>query len=70
LKMRYLREAEASNSAAIDLMAKYAIHEESRAVMPYADFVAIVDEMDIVEFYQLYAEFIGAAIPKQSARRS
>lgn len=70
LKMRQLREAEGSNSAAIDLMAKYAIHEDTRAAMEYAAFVEIVDEMDVVEFYGLYAEFIGASIPNQRGRRS
>ena len=70
LKMRHIREAEGSNSAAIDLMAKYAIDAETRAAMPPERFIEIVDEMTMLEFYTLYAEFIGSSIPKQSGRRS
>lgn len=69
LKMRHLREAEGSNSAAIDLMAKYAIDETTRTAMPYESFVAIVDDLGVMEFYELYAEFVGASIPKASGRR-
>jgi hypothetical protein len=70
LKMKHLRVAETSNSAAIDLMSKYAItDDEKRTVMPYDEFVAIVDEMNLESFWILYTEFVACAIPKASARR-
>lgn len=68
LKMRDLRMAERSNGAAMQVMAKYAVDEKSGAEMPTEQFTEIVDGLTVAEFYQLYAEFVGASIPKASGR--
>lgn len=68
LKMRDLRMAESSNSAAIDLMARYAVDDAGLPVA-YDDFIARVDELDPMEFYALWAKFSAAIIPNANARR-
>ena len=67
IKMRDLRLAETSNSAAIDLMAKSAVDEHD-VPMPYDAFVALVDEMSPMEFYETWAEFNQAFVPKSKRR--
>ena len=67
IKMRDLRLAETSNSAAIDLMAKSAVDERD-VPMPYDAFVAAVDDMEPMEFYGLWAEFNQSFVPKQKRR--
>ena len=68
LKMRDFRQAESSNTAAISLMAKFA-HDDNGVKMSEAQFVTVVDEMDMAQFYQLYAQFVGASVPNMSGRK-
>lgn len=67
IKMRDLRVAETSNSAAIDLMSKSAVDENDKP-MPYDAFVALIDDMEPIEFYQLWAEFNQSFVPKAKRR--
>lgn len=67
LKMRDLRTAETSNSAAIDLMARFAV-DDNGAPVAYDDFIAHVDELEPMEFYALWARFSAAIVPNGIAR--
>ena len=67
IKMRDLRMAETSNSAAIELMAKSAVDENDKP-LAYDVFVTLVDDMEPMEFYQLWAEFNQSFVPKAKRR--
>lgn len=67
IRMRDLRLAETSNSAAIDLMAKSACDEQDKP-LPYETFVVLVDDMTPLEFYELWADFNQAFVPKAKRR--
>lgn len=65
--MRDLRLAETSNSAAIDLMAKSAVDEEGRSIL-YDEFISLVDDMEPIQFYELWSEFNQSFVPKVKRR--
>ena len=68
LRMREIRQAESSNTAAMDLMGRFA-HDDNGVKMEPAEFIAIVDEMDMLQFAQLYVQFLGSAVPKANGTR-
>lgn len=67
IKMRDIRQAESSNSAAMELMSKHAYDDNGRK-LEQAQAIAVMDDLDMTEFAQLYVKFIQSAIPKASAR--
>lgn len=67
LKMKELRIAESSNSAAIELMGRYAVTEDGKP-MPEADYLAQIDEMILPEFSALWMDFNRALVPNRRGR--
>ncbi len=67
LKMREMRLAETSLSAATELMGRYA-HDDNGMKLTTEAFTALIDDMDMLQFYTLWGQFLGSAVPKASAR--
>jgi hypothetical protein len=69
VKMGELRKAEASNSAAMELLASHAVTAAGESV-PFDQAMAELDTMDMLQFYEAWAEFQKVALPNLSGRRS
>jgi hypothetical protein len=69
IKMRDLRLAESSNTAAMELMAKYAANPDDSS-MPVEQAMALLDDMDMAQFYEAFTEFAKATIPLRKGRTS
>lgn len=69
VKMKELRVAETSNSAAMELMAKYAVDEQGEP-LPMEEAMAQLDEMDMTQFFEAWLDFARAGLPNMSGRRS
>ncbi|MBE3143681.1 MAG: hypothetical protein IMZ61_07140 [Planctomycetes bacterium] len=67
LKMKELRIAESSNSAAMDLMSRFA-QTEAGLPIKTEDFIAAVDEIELMEFAALWMEFNQALVPNRRGR--
>jgi hypothetical protein len=67
--MGQLRKAEASNSAAMELLATHAVDAAGEPI-PAAEAMEALDAMDMIEFYGEWAEFNKSALPNMNGRRS
>lgn len=70
IKMRDLLAAEASNSAAVTLMAQHAVDKETGQPIPYEKAAELIGDMSIEAFYAAWIEFNTAMIPKVNAATS
>lgn len=67
LKMKELRIAETSNTAAIELMGRFA-QDENGAPIKEDAFLALVDEMEMLEFAAMWMDFNRALVPNRRGR--
>jgi len=68
IKMKELRLAETSNSAAMELMARHVVDAAGNPI-PFDQALAELDEMDMTAFFTCWMEFVRAGVPNLNGRR-